>query len=71
MEPRVITALFFGRPAKRPYIFLLKKKKKKLSLIRPNFFWPIGDRINGFPLYTSDRYCQPNILSRYAFDPRL
>ena len=52
----VITATFFGRLAKTATNFLLKKKKKILvntvtSLKRDNFFSPIGDRINGVPLY--------------------
>ena len=36
--------LFFGLMAKRPYIFPVKNGQ---------FFWPIGDSINGVPLYVT------------------
>ena len=67
MEPRLtatslLRSLFFGRPAKWPYIFL---QKKEPSLMRSpvntaKCFWPIGHRINGVPLYiisTRDTCC--------------
>ena len=48
----LLRPLFWAAWQKLPYIFLVKKP----SLIRPtintaNFFWPIGDRIDGVPLY--------------------
>ena len=51
VKPR-LTATSLLRPLllaawrKPPYIFF----QKRPSLIRPNF-WPVGDRINGVPLY--------------------
>ena len=63
-ERPLLTGNFFGRLAKRPYIFL--KKKALVNTVEPrltatsvilspvntaNFFWLIGDCINGVPLY--------------------
>ena len=47
----LLRQIFFGRLAKRPYIFL---KKKQTSFVRSpvntaKYFWPIDDRINGVP----------------------
>ena len=44
---------FFCPPGQTVIHFLVKKKKRKYGhpLVRPNFFGPIGDRINGVPLY--------------------
>ena len=47
---------FFWPPGKNRHKFSSQKKKKILvntvtSLKRDNFFSPIGDRINGVPLY--------------------
>ena len=39
--------LFFGRLAKTAIYFLVKK----ILVNTTNFFWPIGDRVNGVPLY--------------------
>ena len=60
VKPRLtVTSLlrpFFLAAWQRPPQIFFSKKKKALvntvtSLKRPNFFWPIGDRINGVPLY--------------------
>ena len=44
----VITATFVGPPVKNRHTFSLKKKT---LVCTAKFFWPIGDRINGVPLY--------------------
>ena len=46
----LIMATFFGCLAKWPYIFFCKRKRL-LIRVTVKFFWPIGDRINGVPLY--------------------
>ena len=51
----VVTSTYFGRQAKRPYIFVLKKQQeqqqKRPPLTRQIFHVSgIGDRINGVPL---------------------
>ena len=42
-----ITATFFGGLAKTTIHFLINKTLDNTA----NFSWPIGDRINGVPLY--------------------
>ena len=43
----LITATFFGGLAKTTIHFLINKTLDNTA----NFSWPIGDRINGVPLY--------------------
>ena len=61
MDPRLIGHLsntvtsyyghFFGRPAKRPYIFLLENSLLIRSAVdMAKSFWPIGDHISRVPL---------------------
>ena len=45
----LITATFFGCLAKWPYISFAKKTL--VNRVTAKFFWPIGDHINGVPLY--------------------
>ena len=63
VEPRLMATLvirspryyshFFWPPGKNDHT--VSHKETLVStvtlLLRPNFFWPIGDRINGVPLY--------------------
>ena len=53
---------FFWPPGKSRHTFSCKKKKP--SLIRPNFFKPIGDRITGFPCTTKQRMDNESYRSR-------
>ena len=47
-----LTATFFGRLAKTPQIFFKKTLVNTATpLKRKNFLGPIGDPINGVPLY--------------------
>ena len=52
----------------RPLFLKKKKKEKKLSLTRSNFFWPIDDRIDGIPLYLPT--CHPFHFMGLFPDPR-